>query len=226
MATALTAWLEYVQPECAPAPQDLCVRSIRDALIEFCEKTYFWRHEITAANAIDLVATQRAYDLTAAAGFPAGATVAHVQRLMFDGDEVDPVDPDVLDRDKPDWRTETGTTPLGYFHYDIDTVELYPIPSANDTDALTADLVLKPLRTATSVAFERIFEDWCEGVAAGAIARVKRMRGSTAAPYPWFDPEGSRTFMGEFEKACSRAWSIGQRHLVKNAKKRVVLHTF
>lgn len=145
----------------APGLSDLAAYfGLRQAAIEFCEKTRVWKFEDT-------------YEYSPDDGellSPEGSVIHEIEVVKFDGRELRKVTPQWLDRMVPNWRGSTETL-SGAPEYVTQTVpnNIILVPSA--TGELYYSLYLKPSQDCTTLpAF--LADQHRETIAWGALARV------------------------------------------------------
>ena len=151
--------LPYV-PEC---PEPVALNAIRNAVIEFCNKSMWLVNEQT----VDLVALQRDYQLT----LPVETELARVQDAWYDHIPLKPAGEEDLKRLYGfDWRVVTGR-PAYYTQLNPDTIRLCPAPLQDEIGAVDLIVELTPIRASTSCDMT-LYERWLEGIACGAKARL------------------------------------------------------
>jgi hypothetical protein len=169
--TLFTAWLPEVLPYCMDALEIVAINAVRNSAIEFLEKTHWLQ---TTVPAVVGTAGQSSY----AVSIPADTDLVRLQAAFYDNIPLIPRSEDQLRAMYvTDWRTVTGLP--RFFLGDPDnqgSILLCPAPSITEAAALSVVAVLKPTRAATAVA-TRVYEMWCEPIAAGAIARLARTPG-------------------------------------------------
>lgn len=202
MAKAWSLYLPEVLPDVPGCPNVMAINAVRNAAIEFCEKSLIWRYDF--AGKIALVAAQATYPLTS----PAGSNVAMITRLGFwptgatKAKEVTgPVGHDELDRIREGWREETnvGVNSIETFTADGNNVRVVPIPVANQADAVSVSAALKPTRASTDGP-DMLYDDWLEWIAHGAKWKLM------ATPKKdWTDLELATYHKNQFEIGIARA---------------------
>lgn len=183
----------YVLPDVIGCPMPVVDQAIVSAAIEFCERTYVWRH--TPATVAAVEATTSYAFVT-----PTGAKVERVQAAWLDGIPLKVRNAtDMLG--VADWLTKTGT-PEYLVALDDSNWRLYPL-GGGDVDML---VTLKPTRDATTIDSD-IFEAHVESIAAGALARLQKKAGK-----PWSDLEQAAINKGIFDTAIGDAEDREFRH--------------
>ena len=193
MTKAITDFIPQVQLHVDNAPRVLMIDALRETLIDFCERTRYWRYEcddLLTASVGGSVIREYALDI------PVQTEVVSIRSITFDGNK--PVleqSMDYLDRDDPGWRSLTGN-PDYYVLRDPGTILLSREPSAADL-TISAVVCLKPSYDALTV--DDILLTQCRAaIAAGASARLKKMTGK-----PWSDLPGAQMLSNEYEAAVA-----------------------
>jgi hypothetical protein len=197
--TNLSAWYPYIEPHVKGCPIPAIRQALRDAIVEFCEESQYWRQLLPAIN-VD--ADDETYLLTEFAP-PAGTLIAEVITAYYNGQKMTAHGPNWLDRNYPGWIAAEASAPQNYYLPDPTQIRLVPIP----TEALTAGLqiyvALKPTDTGLLVE-DYLYQDWREAIAAGALGRL--LESPTA---PWREPNRAvklrEFFMEKMGEAYNRA---------------------
>lgn len=169
--TDYDAFLSWVLPDVSGCPEISAVQAIRDATIEFCEKSLI--HQVDH-DPVSVVAKVPDYDLES----PATATrIVKVMKAWYKGEELIPAAPDQI-RDPAIYNQRIGgyetsySAPKYFLQKDSASISLLPIPDQTLANAVTMRVALVPLRTSTQCA-DFLLEQWAEEIAAGAIARLQ-----------------------------------------------------
>lgn len=177
MATvALTTLLPEVLPYVTDCPQLLATNAIRNAAIEFCERTRLWTY---TPAAISLVASTSAYTPT----LPSETVLVEILQAHYDERQLPAKSPDELTRlyRGENWVTKEAE-PLYHFREAPSQIRLVPIPNTSEADALELRVALAPSRAGTLIDSE-IAERFTEVIAIGARARLHGLAGQ-----PFFNP--------------------------------------
>jgi hypothetical protein len=152
-------------------PELVLENAIRNACIEFCERTDWLLYTPIPQQ---LTALENEYDLTL--DLPVGAEVARVQSMWANQLPLTPKDEEDLRRIYGlDWRNQSGT-PAFYTQYTTDTAILCPFPTQTVVAALGMTLVVRPRQDSTSVD-PSLLNRWREVIGAGARARLAQIPG-------------------------------------------------
>jgi hypothetical protein len=208
-----TAWYDEVIPDvpgCLPA---MATNAIRNAAIEFFDKSnaYIYNHA-----AISAVADTPTYAYVP----PTGTVVVKPLQVFYDGREIFPKTADELKSFYPstDWREETGT-PRYFTQDDKTNIRLVPMPDADFADALTLRVSLKPTRASTTID-AGLWEEYLEPIKNGALYRLKVLKNK-----PFSDPEGAKLCFALFEDGIAKASNDASKGFGR-AKRRVRGHWF
>jgi hypothetical protein len=194
MATTLfTAFLPEVAPFVMDCPQVIVINAIRNAAIEFCERTLIWQANIAA---MDLAAGTAEYTVAT----PADTQLVEIMACYYNQVLLVPKDQDGLVRifRLGDWRSVEG--PPRYFTRPSSSVlQVVPTPVDAETGAVGVRAALAPTRTATGIDSE-VYDDYLMAIAAGARAYLHSMTGQT-----FYDPNLSMQLRREFMAAIGHA---------------------
>jgi len=132
---------------------------IRQAAIEFCERTRLWRYEDSFPVEVD--------DCDAIC-VPFGAVVHEIERVLFNGQPLEPKSTQWLDQNQNGWRANPLTgTPHYVSQIAPDTLTI--VPKMAGTASLY--LWLKPSQDATELP-DFIEQQYRETIAMGALHRI------------------------------------------------------
>jgi len=200
------AFYEYVLPEVHGCPKGIAKTAIRDAVIEFCDKSFIWT---APSEKTDILAGFSRY------GFDARDDDAIAASLTFASISDTPIEI-VAQKDlaavAQDWRNLSSTQSTKCFMDTPYTVRLVGTPTEDIEDGLYVEVALKPKRTSTQCP-EFLLENWVEAIAHGALARLKAMVGRV-----WADAQLVSFHRSEFRSGVSRAKSAAQksRQMISN----------
>lgn len=152
-------------------PELGALQAIRDACIDFCEKTLIHQAD---HDPVSVIAKLADYDLET----PAEQTkVIRILKAWYKGDSLDPVAPDYV-TDPALYNQNIGgyttrySTPKVITQKDTTTFSLYPPPDLTVASAITMRVALAPLRDSDSCA-DFLYENWVDDICAGAAARLQ-----------------------------------------------------
>jgi hypothetical protein len=193
MATTLfSALLSEILVEVPGVSDPLAEQALRNAAIEFCERTWVWRVDQEPLPAEAGIAD---YELE----LPDDTALVKVLDVWFQGDRLTPAGPHELACEYDDWANETGT-PKFYTQQSTGAVILLvPKPDAALADALTAKLAVKPARAATGMDAD-VLEKYFEAIAFGAKANLLAMSNK-----PWSNAQDADRNRSRFASAMGAA---------------------
>ena len=187
------SFLPEVLPFVRDAPEFVVVNAIRNACMEFCRESQYWREQL---DSITVVPDQAEYDLSSQSS---GAGIASIVTARIGRQLLLPKATEELDLMLgPDWRTLQGV--VGYITHDSeDTVRLVQVPAQLYTDTLEITAALVPFRSSVKVG-KCIYERYAEVIAFGARARLHDTPGQ-----PYTDEAAAKKFRMWFESGYGDA---------------------
>jgi len=192
-------FLNEVSPYVENCPTPIVEHEIRNAAIEFCQRTALWRREMVAIN---VTLNTHSYDLSAnlTAAEEAISAIDYAYLTETEGEtDLGVTTEDTLKNTISTWRTRTAVKPEAIMLTDTENARLYPIPEESITGGLITGLILKPSRTATGVP-DWIHEQWAEKIAHGAKAKIFSMKSR-----PWYDAQEAIDEKDNFDMAIKDA---------------------
>lgn len=194
MSTSYEAFLPEVMPFFPTLPEIVIVNAIRNAAIEFCDRTDWLVYTPVLQ---DVIANEDEYDLTL--DVPTDTTVARVQAVWVSDLQCQPRSEDELRRIYSlDWRKQYGR-PVYYTQYTPETLILVPIASSTLSQALAMTLILRPTRDSTTCD-DTLYQRWVEVIAAGARMRLHEMPG-----HAYENPQLAEKYRRVFTTGIDRA---------------------
>jgi hypothetical protein len=160
-------FLPEVMPWARACAEPVAIQAIKNAAIEFCERSSWWKYE---TDNIPLVIDQADYVVPA----PAGTDLACLLQAFYAGRQLFIRTSDDLANDSlVDWRSIQANQPSAVTQMSQDSVRINPVPNADVDPTMFLSLVvaLKPSRDSTQV-FQAVYEQFAETVAQGALARL------------------------------------------------------
>ena len=158
---AYSAFLPEVLPRAPATPDVVAINAVRNAAIEFCERSLVW---VEQQDPADVTASSFPLDLSA----PTGARVGVVLSAKVDGTVVPAKGMSDIDDTYRAWEGVQGA-PFAYYQPTPDTLQLVLLPET--TVALALRVAYVPTRASTGVE-TFIYENYLEGIAAGALYRL------------------------------------------------------
>lgn len=179
-AVTYESFLPEVAPHCGGAPEPLIINSIRNAAINFCQRSWCW---LTDLAPVGITINVQDYAVTGA--LPAESTIAQIMYGTYNGKAILPITRAEATALDPDWRNTVGLTPKRFLAKDgATTVSLIPIPSATAAagggsgpvvfNGITWSVALKPTRASTGVP-DWIYQNYIEDISHGALFRMFSM---------------------------------------------------
>jgi hypothetical protein len=165
-------------------PNPVVDNAILATCIDFCSETGLWQEMLPAIN---VVQDQAEYTLTSANG-----QIEEVMFVHYDDVLIAPISRHRKDFEHSTWRTQSTDNPNQYFIGQDRILTLIPTPNAALANGLKVWVILKPLRTATTVP-DFMFNDYLEVIGYGAKAKLLKMR-----QRPWYDRKDSTVYAGEY----------------------------
>jgi hypothetical protein len=191
-------FFSWVLPEVAGCPEITAIQAIRDATIEFCERSLI--HQVDH-DPVSVTAKIPDYDLESPV---TGTRIIRVMRAWFKGNELIPAAPDQVD-DPTIYNQRIGGyetnygTPTHFAQKDPQTISLIQIPDQTVSRAVTMRVALTPLRSSTSCD-DQLFEQWVDHIAAGAITRLQLSSGK-----PYTNPQSAAINQSRFTQGVNAA---------------------
>lgn len=185
--------LPFVLPEVHGCSEPLAEQAIRDAVIEFCQRSRVW---VYVCDPADSIARQPNYDLD----LPADTALVQVFsiRTAASSEQLTPRTVDDLDNEARDWTEEVGT-PRHYAQFNDDEFYLYPAPQDSSVGSIKVRLIIKPSQSSTGFP-SWINERYQKVIAAGAKAALMMKQGTA-----WYNPNQASYYENEFHDGWSGA---------------------
>lgn len=193
MPTPLSAFFPYALPYVIGAPEPLLERVVRDACIDFCERTLIIQ-ESTVAN---VVAGRSEYEVD----LPTMSKLTKVIRVFYDGELLTPSPIEMVTVGDAFTGAGDASQPKTYFQKTPTSpdITLFPTPDEDLLGGLVIRAAYAPTRTATSVD-TALFEDWCGAIGKGAAAMIMDLPGQ-----PYSNPGMAMNLAAAFQAAISSA---------------------
>lgn len=165
--------IDQYAPGC-PAPT--AYFGIRQAAIDFCERTRLWRYE----DDFDIPGDESESITT-----PYGSVLHEIELVQFDDEDLEPQTTDWLDKNCRGWRANELTGQPSYVvQTEPNTLRVVPWVAGH----INLFLWLKPSQDATELP-DFIIDQYRETIAHGALARILMMPGQ-----PFSNPNLAGTF--------------------------------
>jgi hypothetical protein len=192
-----TDFLDYVMPDVPGCTVPIAELAIKNAIIEFCEKTLILQRDHIPITVVRNVVD---YEFDP----PTGYLIHKVMRAWYKRSPLVPIAPDdvgdaeVYNRAFAAADRQPGS-PESLIQKDERTFALYPIPQETVANGVTMRVALKPTR-ATNKIEDVIFEDYAEAIGSGAKARLML---SPSKPYS--SPQLAALEAGKFNVKINEA---------------------
>lgn len=191
-------FLSEVMPYVENCPLPVAKNHIKNAAIEFCQRTALWHHEF---DQINVTANIHTYELHTELDTDEVISSIDYAYLTEDSGEthLNVTTEDTLKNNIKVWRTLTATKPNSIMMIDTENCRLYPIPEEDISNSLVVGVIMKPSRDSAGVP-DWIFEQWAETIAHGAKARLMGMKGRN-----WYAPEEGADEQTDFDRGVTDA---------------------
>jgi hypothetical protein len=161
--TAFADLYRLVLPFAKGASDPAMDNALRNAAIEFCQRTRVWQAMATPVSA---VAEQSTYDIPA----PENAAVVKVLSMSHDKCPVEPKSADELDMLNADWNALTGK-PAYFTQMTPGEVILVPMPDTTGVNNVQMRVAYKPTIDAADLP-DVLGEHYARDIAHGALAQL------------------------------------------------------
>lgn len=202
---SIDKFVDYVKRDIVGAPITLMQRDIVDAAIELCERTKIWRFEIDPESVIANI-SEYEFDL------PEYASLVEINSLSYLGSPLTQVRSDGLDRERPNWRDESGAPREYTFLSGRSEITLTRKPLVTALFALKGQLTVKPERGATRLP-KFLLEDYIDAVSDGAKSRLFGVKGKD-----YTDPKRETACFVKFQGAIDKLIPQGQKGHARKAR--------
>jgi len=177
----LDAFLTSINPYAPGVAIPTAYFAIRQAAIEFCERTRLWRYEddFTIGPDAEAICT------------PYGSVLLDIERVNFNGDPLVPQTAAWLDERIKGWRTgEVSGVPQYFSQIELNTLRI--APSANGT--VNISVWLKPSQDCQDLP-DFLADQYREVIAHGALGRILMMPSQ-----PFTNGDLGAGFLSSFER--------------------------
>lgn len=183
---SIDAFLPYVMPYARGCPAPTAFHAIREATRTFCLRTKLWR----GGDSFTIMPGQ-----CASIAVPYGAELCEMERVDFDGKQLEPQSVQWLDEHYPDWLTGlTGSAPSFVTQLAPDTLAVVPAAEGR----VTTRLVLMPSIDAMEVP-DFLVDKYGRAIGAGALADILLLPGQ-----PFSNPQLAQVHVLNFEREIDR----------------------
>lgn len=187
-------FLSEVLPFAHGCSDVVATHAVKNAVIEFCEKTDWWVFEM---DPIPGMANVQDYDLD---DLPDDTSIIRIIQAAYGNQPLDPLNLDQLRaRFGVTWRSVEPGWPRYCTQITPDQISLVPMPGIGVSGMFTAFISLRPTRDSTTCD-SSIRERWAEVVGQGALSRLY-----AAAGQPYSNPAAAADFRAKFNVGCAEA---------------------
>ena len=197
MAAQYEDFFPNILTEAPGAAEVVVANAVRNACIEFCEKSLILQRD---HDPVSLKKGVVDYDLEP----PRGYIVVKVMKAWLEDAQLDPLAPDfvreasVYNRLFSSYQ-DKSSTPRVYLQKDERSVSVWNPPEKDYPNGLTMRVALKPTRASESIE-NVILEDYAEAIASGALSRLMMSVGK-----PYTNVEMAGVHKGLFQQAINVA---------------------
>lgn len=186
--STLDSFLPHIRPWAPGVPDPTAYKAIRQAAIEFCERTRLWRYEddfdVTIEQCNDGIFT------------PNGAILHDIEVVLFDGRELIPSTTSDLDRHEKGWRTGELGSGLPKYYTQMAPNNLILVPAMAGHVYLC--LRLKPAKDCKDLP-DFIAAEYSEVIGWGALSRILTVPGQS-----YSNPELAVFYGNKFSEKLDR----------------------
>ena len=179
-------------------------------------RQFFWESEVwkyTYNNGLDWTLNQLALEVAVpVTDIPIKCVVKRVDTVSYSAtgaawDDIIPFKTrDQLDRENPNWYTETGSTPTAWSHGNNGAAIIIPQTTATVVDALLIRSVIAPVYTlVTDTLPDFLYYEFEDVIRAGILAQLMKQPGKD-----WSNPEMSIFYGQAFTAGMLKGKSRGQ----------------
>ena len=188
---AYTQFLREIIPYVRDVPEVVVVQAVRNAAIQFCERTRVLQ---TNLEPMDVTAEVAVYDFQPDIGYK----VVDIMEAWYGDQLLIPKAVEELTRiyRTSNWNDLDGN-PYYYFRSRTQEITLVPYPRVSELAKLKLRVSLTPARDADTIDSE-IYERYYEFISLGARARLY-----DTANQPYYDPKAAQVYLKRFSDAMN-----------------------
>lgn len=206
MSVSYEKFFPEIMPFFPAIPELVITNAVRNACIEFCDRTDWL---VYTPVAYDVIAYQSEYDLTL--DVPTDTTVARVQSAWCNTLQLVPKTEDELRQIyNLDWRAQVGR-PAFFTQYEPTTMIVVPMPTLAVSQGISVSLIVRPTRDSTTVD-SSLYERWLDVIAAGAKSRLYEIPGIASE-----NPQLAAQAKALFSMGCDKAITERTRGLTRRS---------
>jgi len=183
MTVAIGMMLPELRVQLPGIPEPILTAAMYRVLRQFFWESEVWKY--TYDNGLDWTASQLAMETpVAGTDIPTKTVVKRVDNVKYDagGDAWDTPVPfktrDQLDRESPNWRTNTGSSPRAWAYDNDGAAIVVPLVGTTVTTALLIRAIIAPVFTATTDTLPALlYYEFEETIKAGILAQTLKIPG-------------------------------------------------
>lgn len=205
-AVSYEVFLPEVLPYVHDVPEVVAVQAIRNACIEFCEKTHYIQESLDPITGIKNIGN---YDLDAN---DSNYKVVEIMQAYYGDQLLIPKSQEELNQiyRTSNWEDLSGN-PYYYFRPRAGEVRLVTKPILTEANKLKVKAAIAPKRSSTTVD-EELFERFLEYISFGARARLYNTPNQ-----PYYDPKTSMEYTKRFYDAIGEVRTRVYKGLTRTA---------
>lgn len=194
MAVPYSDFFPEVIPLCPDVSEPQALHAIRNACIEFCERTSMWRESAQA-----LVQTGQNTYFVPVNLDTASATILSV---YYDNNLLVATSEESLNNNASrDWRLDVGTPTMFTSAPDTASFTLSRVPPDEDNGkVMRIRYALRPTRDSEEVGLDYIYSRWAEVIGYGALQRLYMTMGQ-----PYYNPQVAVSYGNLFAAGVAKA---------------------
>lgn len=190
---AIQEFITDILLEMPAVPRPVALNRVRSALTEFCRDSHVWRVDVypvaIGANEVEIEVTPDQSDLK----------VIGIHRAWMDNNPLPVKAAQWMDEHVSGWRDDSGPNLQSLVATSASMFRPWPVLTESLTKVLKLQVAVLPTENTAEV-HDDIFDQWFEGIAAGAKYRLMMMPDK-----PWSAPEHAQFHRQRFEDDKSRA---------------------
>ncbi|MES2662257.1 MAG: hypothetical protein V4629_03045 [Pseudomonadota bacterium] len=172
-------------------PLELIYLQLMKVMIDLCEKTNIWQEQMIP---LTTYATVKLYPVEV----PYRARLCFPENVKYKGKTLSKLNQSEFDAQYSDWRTKTAKEPTHFYMDEDNLIALYPIPTTNEVQSLTATLILKPDLKAREVP-EFLLIQHLPTIEKGTIGELQKIPGKEWSSDAW--QENKRKYFSDLTTA-------------------------
>ena len=206
MSVALSTLYPELRTELPGIPEPLLVAATKRITRQFFRKSEAWRYDLDSV--VDYTIALTFPVITAGTHIPTDTHVVRIDKVRYGVTNASRtllfVPRDQLDRENPDWSTETGTSPKYWTNIAAGAARIIPIASATVASSLHIRAVIAPNPDLTSIP-DFLFYEFEETIKFGVLAQLMKIPGKD-----WSAANLATLYEKKFQNGINQAKSKAQ----------------